>query len=318
MTSFADTPVTPAVDATPDIVPGVASDAAEMSEFARGLFERQACKGYEISSCLQSTDRTAAFRASDAAMRRNAVIKALVPHPDRDNAVEEFFSLAGSIARLRSPAAARGYFVGRAEGNFFLAYEYIDGENLRDKLARRQSGKMLEKESLKLVAAIAKALGALYELGNPHGHLTPSNIMVKKADEVVLTDIGYAWAMAWPDDHAAFLTRPHHLPPERIRDDLNIDVRGDLYSLGTIWHLALLGEPVFQAPTPEAILEMHLEREPASPRDLDARLSAATSNLMLWLLAKDRDARPRTPKEFLRKLESHPMWGEETEESDEA
>ena len=282
--------------------------AAAMTDFAAGLLVRQPFRGYELRDCLAASDRSAVFKAWDRNMDRNVAFKIMRPWPGREGAVEEFFSLAGSIARLRCPAAARGLDAGRGEGNFFMAYEFVSGESLAARLARRQAGRLTEKESVKLVGELAGALQSLFELGHPHGNFKPGNLMAGDGGKVRLTDIGFAWTMAWPDDDEAFLAHPDFMSPERLRGDFTIDVRGDLYSLGAVWHLALLGEPVFRGTTPAETIAMHLEKEPVSPRERDPRLLAATSSLILWLLEKDRDARPRTPREFLRKLAAHPLW----------
>ncbi len=291
--------------------PASPAPAAAMSEFAADVFGRQPFRSYRLTACLASGDRGAVFKAEEQNLGRAVALKVMRPWPGREGSVEEFFSLAGSVARLRSPGAARGLDAGRGEGDFFMAYEHVPGESLAARLARRQTGRLTERESLRLVRELGLVLQGLFELGHPHGHFHPGNVMLQDGGKVRLLDIGFAWTLAWPDDGTAFLAAPDYLPPERIAGDLNIDIRGDLYSLGAVWHRALLGEPVFRGTTPEDTLAMHLGREPAPPREADPRLTAATSSLILWLLAKDRDARPRTPKEFLRKLETHPLLEEE-------
>ncbi len=293
--------------------PGAAADGepeASVSAFAADLVERQPLKGYELKKCLASGECSAVFKAKDTNMERTVAVKVLRPWPGREGAVEEFFSLAGSIARLRSSAAARGFDAGRVDGNFYMAHDFVPGTSLAARLAGRQSGRFTEREALKLVSEAARSLQELFERGNPHGRLRPTTIMLGDGGRTVFTGIGFAWNLAWATDDDAFAARPDFLPPERIDGDLNVDVRGDLYSLGAIWHLALLGEPVFKALTGRETLRLHLEQAPVPPRERDPRLSAATSNLILWLLEKDREARPRTPKEFLRKLGSHPLLAE--------
>ncbi|MCL2000943.1 MAG: serine/threonine protein kinase [Planctomycetes bacterium] len=278
-----------------------------MSEFASDLLRKQPFPGYRLANCLASDSARAAFKADGLNLNHSVAVKALRPWPGREGTAEEFFSLAGSIARLHVPGAARGLDTGRGGGAFFLVYEFIPGESLAARLARRQSGRLTEKESLRLVAELARILQKLFDFGHPHGHLHPANIILGEGGKATLLDMGFAWTLAWPDDAAAFLAAPEHLPPERIAGELSVDIRGDLYSLGTIWHAVLLGEPVFRGRLPRETLTLHLEREPIPPREIDPRLSAATSGLILWLLSKDRGARPRTPKEFLRKLEAHPL-----------
>lgn len=293
-------------------VPAASAGTIEASQYALDLLAAQPFRGYELGECLASGEAGASFKARDAQLDRAVVVRAMKPWPGRDGVVEEFFSLAGSVARLKSPGAVRALDVGRGDGSFFMVYEWKSAESLADRLARRQTKRLTERESLRLAAETAIALQSLFELGHPHGDVNPSGILTYEGGKVRLADIGFAWTLAWPDDDSAFAARPDCLPPERIRGDLNIDVRGDLYSLGAVWHMALMGEPAFKGSTGAETLAMHLEKAPTPPRDLDPRLSAATSGLILWLLEKDRDDRPRTPKEFLRKLESHPLLERET------
>lgn len=293
----------PATDDAPLATP-------ESGEFAAAILERQPLKGYCLQSCLAGSERCAVFKADDRTMERTVAVKIMRPWTGREGAVEEFFSLAGSIARLRCPGVARGLDAGRCDGDFFLAYEFLSGETLAAKLTRRQTGRLNEKEALRLAADVAGVLQGLFELGHPHCHVKPSNIVMGEGGKVGLADIGFAWNVAWPDDAAAFASQPDFLAPEKIAGELNVDIRGDLYSLGATVYFALAGAPVFRGSDAADTLRLHLEAKPASLRDLDPKLSAATSELVLWLLEKDRDARPRTPRDFLKRLKKHPLLAE--------
>ncbi len=279
-----------------------------MTPFAAELFAKQPFRGYTLKAALASTDREAAFRAQDLTMERPVVLKTLKPCREREGVVEDFFSLAGSVARLRCPGVARGLDAGRGDGNFFLVHAFVRGETPAARLARLQAGRIAEKDSLRIVAGVASALQSLFQHGHPHGHLTPGNCVQGENGSVTLTDIGFAWTAAWKTDREAFLAKPGYLPPERIEGEINVDIRGDLYSLGCLWFRLLAGRDVFQGGTPEETLEMHLKKKPEPLHKLDDRITETTSAMVRWLLEKDRDARPRTPKELLRRLvDSHPL-----------
>ncbi len=196
---------------------------------------------------------------------------------------------------------------GERRNAFFLVYEWARGETLAARLARLQAGKIAEKDSLRTIADIAATLQRLFEHGHPHGRLTPGNCIQGEGGAMTLTDIGFAWTAAWKSDRDAFLAHPDWLPPERIDGEFNIDIRGDLYSLGCLWFRMLAGRKVFEGRTPEETLAMHTGKKPELLHKLDEKISETTSTLVKWLLEKDRDARPRTPKEFLRRLGSHPL-----------
>lgn len=281
---------------------------AAVGGLAGGLMAGQPFKGYELTACLASSDVLAVFKARDRAMERNVVLKAVLPSPERPGAVEDFFSQAGAVARVRHSGVARGLDAGRGGGAFFMVHETARGESLEARLARRLAARLTEKESLALVRDVAGLLQALFELGQYHGDLAPDRIVFGDGGAPKLLGLGFFRNVAWPDDRRAYLTRPHFLPPERIAGECNIDIRGDLYALGCLWALVLLGEPMFKGTSPAQVLDGRLEAGPPPPRESDPRLSAATSQLVMWLLEKDRDARPRTPREFLRRLAAHPLW----------
>lgn len=279
----------------------------EMTAFAAGVFAKQPFRGYTLQAALASTDRTAVFKAHDATMERAVAVKVLAPCREREGVVEEFFSLAGSIARLRCPGVARGLDAGRGEGNFFLVHEFARGETLAARLARLQAGRVSEKDSLRVVGDIARVLQGLLDSGHSHGRLTPANCVQGEGGAIKLTDIGFAWTAAWRTDGEAFLAFPEYLPPERIEGEFNIDIRGDLYALGCVWFRMLAGRAVFPGGTAAEILSMHTGKKPEALHRLDEKITEETSTLVRWLLEKDRDARPRTPKEFLRRLARHPL-----------
>ncbi len=283
-----------------------ADNIPDASPFALDIQSAQPVKGYTLGAVLASSDRTAIFKSHDAVMDRPVVVKMMRPFPGRDGVVEEFFSLAGSIARLRCTGVARGLDVGRADGNFYLVYEFLTGEDLDKKLAKRPTGKMTERESARLVREIALVLQELFSLGQPHGYLKPSNIMIADS-RPRLADIGFAWSLAWPDDDDAFLHAARYLPPERLKGEINIDVRGDLYSLGAIWFRCLTGRDLFEGDSPEEMVRKHCEVRPPTAKSVDPKFTEETSKLIRWLLEKDRDNRPRTPKQFLRHLAAHPL-----------
>jgi serine/threonine-protein kinase len=299
------TPFPSAAQSVP--VVGESGKSTPETGFSRRLFEAQPFSGYELQECLEAEGRSAVFKARDAAMERTVAVKALSPSARRESAVEEFFAEAGSVARVRAQGVLRGFDAGRGGGAFFMAHELARGDSLDDRLSRRQTGKFTEREAFDIVRRLAGALELLFAAGQRHGDLRPKRIILLPGGELRLAGIGFAWQTAFADDDGAHLAKPEYLSPERIRGDENYDIRADLYALGCLWWRMLLGEPPFRGSTPGETLRMHLETDPASPRELDPRLSAATSQLMLALLAKDRDARPRTPRDFLKRLAGHPL-----------
>jgi len=282
-------------------------DDAEAHESAPAPDLPESPKGYRLLERLAHPE-SSVYRAEDLAEERTVAVKILVPHSARkDDAAETFFYEAKNVARLKHPNLVRGLDVGRVGESFYFASAFIRGESLAQRLARRERGRLTEKEALPVIRAAAEGLQGLFENGLVHRAVAPDKILLADGGGVFLADAGVARDIVFADPEAWVLAHPNGIAPEVAEGDPNADVRADLYALGCAWFEAILGAPPFRGATAADVLKMHMEAPIPEPRELDPRLSSATSRMILSLLAKDRDERPRTPQEFLAKLKSHPL-----------
>ena len=90
---------------------------------------------------------------------------------------------------------------------------------------------------------------------------------------------------------------PEYMPPEQLLGE-EIDVRADLYAAGVVLYECLTGKMPHDADTPIALISKVLDETPRPPRELQADIPAALSDLVMRALSKDREQRPRTALEF--------------------
>ena len=131
-----------------------------------------------------------------------------------------------------------------------------------------------------------------------------------------ILDFGIAKAVQEPSSETqAALTIPnliHGTPafiaPEQALGGTDVDARADIYSTGCVAYWLLTGQLVFTADTAMKLLLAHAHTSPEPPSsritfpippDLDA--------LVLCCLAKDREHRPESAREFLRRLDAIPL-----------
>lgn len=265
--------------------------------------------GYDLGEVLELRERVCTVHGVDTQLGRKVVLRAVLPDLDaREDALERFFQDARNVAPLRHDGIVRGLDTGRAGDWFYLAYERARGETLAQKLARLERGRLQEAEIIRILGGIAEALQCAFENGLIHRHLEPGSILLDPEGGVRLLDLGFGRDLQYDSDGAWLHAEPWYASPELIADEPNIDIRSDLYRLGAIAFQALLGQPVYGGLTPEEVLRGHREREFPNPREIDVRVSAATSQLLAALLEKDRDERPRTPQAFLAKVRNHPLY----------
>jgi len=176
----------------------------------------------------------------------------------------------------------------------YLAMEWLDGEDLSRRLER--AGLSIE-ESVGLAIHVADALSAAHERGIVHRDLKPSNVFLvgKTLERVKVLDFGIARL-----DGATRVTRtgkiigtPGYMAPEQVQNDRPIDARADIFSFGCLLFECVTGTPAFAGENLMALLAKVLFAEPPRLRDVRSAAPAALEQLLLRMMAKDPEERPR-------------------------
>ncbi|MBE7484920.1 MAG: protein kinase [Polyangiaceae bacterium] len=232
------------------------------------------------------------FRAKDRLTGRPVAVKVLV----EDGADHRFSREAKLLAELDHPGIVRHVAHGTtAEGQAFIAMEWLEGETLGARLKRSRLG---DAEAIEVVSRMAEALSAAHARGIVHRDVKPGNVILVdgRVDRVKLLDFGIAHL----SDASAVMTRTGavlgtvgYMAPEQARGVSGIDARADVFALGAVLFHCLTGRPPFAGGGAVAILAKLVLEEaprlsklrPELPRELDA--------LVASLLAKEPAGRPR-------------------------
>src|SRR5216110_579622 len=249
------------------------------------------------------------YRARDTVLNSEAALKVIDRRVAQNlGARSRFLREARAAANIHHPNIARVTYYGEQDGECFYAMELVKGETLEARV--RRDGPMPFALALEVIEQAARALAAAEACGVVHRDIKPSNIMLESdasgAPTVKLIDYGVAKVMgpqAEPgieQTQAGFIGTPAFASPEQFAgvQQLPIDTRSDIYSLGvTLWYL-LTGRTPFVGRTMEEIRARQTSELPLDQLRI-LHLPAQVIALVKSMLAPDPKDRPQTARELL-------------------
>ena len=197
------------------------------------------------------------------------------------------------LKQLRHPHVVRFYANGKYKDVKFFAMEYVDGDSLDRRLT--SLGRLDWALVLKLSKQLCLALQHAHDKGIIHRDLKPSNLMVTRDDFLKLTDFGIAKDMDLTALTAAnnTLGTAAYMSPEQCRGEKHLTNKSDLYSLGICLYELITGQKPFQTDTPLEMFMLHVNEVPIRPRIKVPDLPMWFDTLIMQLLEKKPEHRPR-------------------------
>ncbi len=245
----------------------------------------------------------AVFRATDIRLDRPVALKILPPEQAKEpEIVSRFQHEARAAARLDHENIARVYFIGEDRGLHFIAFEFVDGVNVRELI--QQCGPLSPQEVVNYALQITGALVHAVTRSVVHRDIKPSNIIITSSGRAKLVDMGLARNFERRQDggitqSGITLGTFDYISPEQARDPRTADIRSDIYSLGcTLFHM-LTGRPPFPEGTLLQKLLKHQEEAPPDPRAFNPRIPADLAEAVMRMMAKEPSERRQTPQELL-------------------
>ncbi len=206
---------------------------------------------YTILSLLGTGGMGEVYKARDARLQRLVAIKLLPSESTSDQElVRRFHQEARAVSALNHPNIVTIFEIGRSAGRHYIVSEFIDGQTLRNRL---RSGRLETRQSLDIVIQTTEALSAAHKAGVIHRDIKPENIMIRSDGYVKVLDFGLAkLTRQFSRDLRQVETVPgkvvgtvRYMSPEQLLDQ-EVDVRTDLFSLGTVLYEMLAGHAPFE------------------------------------------------------------------------
>jgi eukaryotic-like serine/threonine-protein kinase len=249
---------------------------------------------YRLGRCLAVGGMAEVWVATDLVLDRQVAVKLLKPALASDTRlVERFRREAVAVARLSHPSIVAVFDTVHDGDVEAVVMELVPGDTLRQRLDA--VGRLPVGLTMQIGIAIADALTAAHRARIVHRDIKPGNVLLDPEGRILLTDFGIAKALHQTDDITSddvFMGTAKYLSPEQVLG-LPIDSRADLYSLGVVLYECLTGQAPFQADTQAATAMARLQRDPVPVRKLRPGVPRQLDELVMELLARNADDRPR-------------------------
>jgi serine/threonine-protein kinase len=256
---------------------------------------------YRLDTLIGEGGMGSVWRAFNLQLEAPVAIKLLRGDLDSVELGERLRVEARAAAKLVHPNIVRIFDIGESEtGEPFIVMELLDGESMRDILAR---GSLSPVNAVQLLLPVAEALALAHSRGVVHRDIKPDNVFIADVGDTVqpkLLDFGIAKVTSTASVGGASITNtgtvlgsPEYMSPEQALGRSDIDQRSDVWSFCVVLYEALAGRTPFSDTSTQAILRAVVQDEPI-PLELVAGVDTKLSELVARGLSKDRDARPQS------------------------
>lgn len=277
-----------------------------MTEIASALREGLADR-YRIERELGAGGMATVYLAHDLRHDRKVALKVLRDDLTASLGKERFLREINIAAGLTHPHVLPLHDSGEVAGQLYYVMPFVDGQSLRQKLAR--DGELPVAEALRILRDVADALSEAHRLGVVHRDLKPENVMLRGRHALV-ADFGVAKALSEATGRHSLTTvgvalgTPTYMSPEQATADPHVDHRSDVYAFGVLAYELLAGVPPFVGNTPQEVLAAHVTRAPVSVHEHRPSLAPALTALVMRCLEKKPADRWQSAEDLVSALES--------------
>ncbi|HYE39512.1 MAG TPA: serine/threonine-protein kinase, partial [Ramlibacter sp.] len=257
---------------------------------------------YEVLRVLGKGAMGVVYEGRDPNLDRRVAIKTVKVENLSEEAAAEyehrFRTEARSAARLQHPNIVSVYDSDRDGDVAFLVMEYIQGDDLKHHLDRGVRYSL--EQSLKIIRDLLSALDYAHKQGIVHRDIKPANLLIEPGGRVKLTDFGVARIQ---DSGEATRTQGSmvgtlkYMAPEQVQGQ-KIDSRADLFSVGVVLYQLLTDKRPFDGDNDFSIIHQIIGHHPPPPSSANPRLPTALDAVVARALAKTREERFATARDF--------------------
>jgi serine/threonine protein kinase len=254
---------------------------------------------YRIEEAIGAGGFAVVYRATHLVLEMPVAIKLLHSARLRRNPdlAENLWTEARLAAAINHPGVVRVHDAHTSTRLCYVVMEYIDGCTLAEALA--DGARLPAAAVLSIGRDVAAGLQAALGRGLIHRDIKPSNILLTRAGEAKIVDLGLAQRPARPGPGVAgrrpamLVGTRGYMAPEQVVDAEHVDHRADIYALGTSLYQAVCGRLPFAVDDPARWVQAQATETVPPPDRVAPGVPPRLAALLLWMLAPKPRHRPR-------------------------
>ncbi|MEL6108797.1 MAG: protein kinase [Planctomycetota bacterium] len=247
---------------------------------------------YEVRGMVGRGSAGIVLKAHDASLNRFVAIKMLAPsYAFVGSSRKRFEREARAIASVNHHNVIEVHGVDEFQQRPYMVMKYYPNGSLQRRID--QEGSLSTTQVCRVGMQVASGLAEAHRQGIIHRDIKPANILIEEGTErAVLSDFGLASVAdeATMTRSGTIAGTPQYMSPEQARGQ-TLDIRSDLFSLGSAMYAACTGRSPFQAATLMGVVNQVCEAEPKAIRDINPEIDPWLASFIEKLLSKDRENR---------------------------
>ncbi|HEY7425869.1 MAG TPA: serine/threonine-protein kinase [Gemmataceae bacterium] len=274
--------------------------------------------GYRLLRHIVTGQTSQVWECVEIGSGRHFAMKLLLPEKVDEEVHRNFLFHEAEVGqKLAHPNIIRIVKVERKNpSNAYFVMEYFPAGSLRLRIMRKEHDFLREK-GLDILKQVATGLAFMNAKGWVHRDVKPENVLVASSGDVRIIDFAiaqriptgwskYFWKKVKPQGTHSYMS------PEQIRAQ-PLDGRADIYSFGAMCYEIAAGRLPFRGKSFQDLLSKHITEKPLPPQSFNPDVTKPFAELILQMLAKKKEDRPRGFHEVLMALRGMRLFGPKRE-----
>ena len=256
---------------------------------------------YEVLGKIGEGAMGVVYKALDPLMERVVAVKTMSADLDSEPDLKtRFLREAKSAGQLSHKNIITIYDLFEEGGRVYIAMEFLDGEELKAKIARRE--RLPLEYKLRFMTEICEGLGHAHQREIIHRDIKPGNVHITRGGHVKILDFGLARIAASDITRTgSVMGTPNYMSPEQVRGD-HIDARSDIFSVGALFYEMLTYQKPFAGSSYHQTFFKIIEQDPEPLDKVDPKIPKELSDIVMRALSKAPDKRYQSAEDLLREL----------------